>query len=166
MDTTEVRFGFVTVKTEWRNGWNFRADNPVIALPSLPEQFQLKYKLRIGRENGQDDITDININSSVFLGSRGGSGRYFCLLQDVFHPFIVIRWRRLKHRQVLLEQLVASAYELEIQNHGLEVMAHHAEEVAEEKIRFLRILPMSSITPVTLIHGPIQQALALTSIKR
>lgn len=74
--------------------------------------------------------------------------------------------RQLKHRQVLLKQLVAQrTHELEIQNRSLEVMAHHVEEVAEEKIRFFTHITHEFRTPVTLIHGPIQQALALTSDK-
>ena len=45
-----------------------------------------------------------------------------------------------------MKQLVAQrTHELEIQNRSLEVMAHHVEEVAEEKIRFFTILPMSSV---------------------
>ena len=72
----------------------------------------------------------------------------------------------MRHRQVLLEQLVAQrTHELEVQNHSLEVMAHHVEDMAEEKIRFFTHLTHEFRTPVTLIHGPIQQALALTSDK-
>ena len=44
-------------------------------------------------------------------------------------------------------------------------MAHHVEDMAEEKIRFFTHLTHEFRTPVTLIHGPIQQALALTSDK-
>ena len=65
-----------------------------------------------------------------------------------------------------MKQLVAQrTHELEIQNRSLEVMAHHVEEVAEEKIRFFTHITHEFRTPVTLIHGPIQQALALTSDK-
>lgn len=42
-------------------------------------------------------------------------------------------------------------------------MAHHVEDMAEEKIRFFTHITHEFRTPVTLIHGPIQQALALTS---
>ena len=66
-----------------------------------------------------------------------------------FHPFYRYKVRRLRHRQVLLEQLVAQrTHELEVQNHSLEVMAHHVEDMAEEKIRFFTHLTHEFRTPV------------------
>lgn len=144
------------------------ADNPVIALPSLPGgQFQLEIQTTDQEGRWQDDILDINIQVRPYYYKSWWFWSLLLLVAGCLSvAFYRYKVRQLKHRQVLLKQLVAQrTHELEIQNRSLEVMAHHVEEVAEEKIRFFTHITHEFRTPVTLIHGPIQQALALTSDK-
>ena len=144
------------------------ADNPVIALPSLPGgQFQLEIQATDQEGRWQDDILDINIQVRPYYYKSWWFWSLLLLVAGCLSvAFYRYKVRQLKHRQVLLKQLVAQrTHELEIQNRSLEVMAHHVEEVAEEKIRFFTHITHEFRTPVTLIHGPIQQALALTSDK-
>ena len=144
------------------------ADNPVIALPSLPGgQFQLEIQATDQEGRWQDDILDINIQVRPYYYKSWWFWSLLLLVAGCLSvAFYRYKVRQLKHRQVLLKQLVAQrTHELEIQNRSLEIMAHHVEEVAEEKIRFFTHITHEFRTPVTLIHGPIQQALALTSDK-
>lgn len=124
------------------------ADNPVIALPSLPGgQFQLEIQATDQEGRWQDDILDINIQVRPYYYKSWWFWSLLLLVAGCLSvAFYRYKVRQLKHRQVLLKQLVAQrTHELEIQNRSLEVMAHHVEEVAEEKYVFLRILPMSSV---------------------
>lgn len=144
------------------------ADNPVIALPSLPGgQFQLEIQATDQEGRWQDDILDINIQVRPYYYKSWWFWSLLLLVAGCLSvAFYRYKVRQLKHRQVLLKQLVAQrTHELEIQNRSLEIKAHHVEEVAEEKIRFFTHITHEFRTPVTLIHGPIQQALALTSDK-
>lgn len=150
-------------------GWmELSADNPVIVLSSLPGgKFQLEMQTTGLEGRWQDKISCINIQVHPYYYK---SWCFWSLLLIVIGflsvAFYRYKVRRLKRRQILLKQLVAQrTHELEIQNRSLEIMAHHVEEVAEEKIRFFTHITHEFRTPVTLIHGPIQQALALTSDK-
>lgn len=150
-------------------GWmELSADNPVIVLSSLPGgKFQLEMQTTDLEGRWQDKISCINIQVHPYYYK---SWCFWSLLLIVIGflsvAFYRYKVRRLKRRQILLKQLVAQrTHELEIQNRSLEIMAHHVEEVAEEKIRFFTHITHEFRTPVTLIHGPIQQALALTSDK-
>lgn len=150
-------------------GWmELSADNPVIVLSSLPGgKFQLEMQTTDLEGRWQDKISCINIQVHPYYYK---SWWFWSLLLIVIGflsvAFYRYKVRRLKRRQILLKQLVAQrTHELEIQNRSLEIMAHHVEEVAEEKIRFFTHITHEFRTPVTLIHGPIQQALALTSDK-
>lgn len=144
------------------------SDNPVIIFPSLTSGI---YKLEIQSTDGEGKWSERVLRLDIQVRPYFYKSWWFLLLllmsvvclSILFYRYKV---RRLRHRQVLLEQLVAQrTHELEVQNHSLEVMAHHVEDMAEEKIRFFTHLTHEFRTPVTLIHGPIQQALALTSDK-
>lgn len=144
------------------------SDNPVIIFPSLTSGI---YKLEIQSTDGEGKWSERILRLNIQVRPYFYKSWWFLLLllmsvvclSILFYRYKV---RRLRHRQVLLEQLVAQrTHELEVQNHSLEVMAHHVEDMAEEKIRFFTHLTHEFRTPVTLIHGPIQQALALTSDK-
>lgn len=144
------------------------SDNPVIIFPSLTSGV---YKLEIQSTDGEGKWSERVLRLDIQVRPYFYKSWWFLLLllmsvvclSILFYRYKV---RRLRHRQVLLEQLVAQrTHELEVQNHSLEVMAHHVEDMAEEKIRFFTHLTHEFRTPVTLIHGPIQQALALTSDK-
>ena len=144
------------------------SDNPVIIFPSLTSGI---YKLEIQSTDGEGKWSERILRLNIQVRPYFYKSWWFLLLllMSVFCLSILFyryKVRRLRHRQVLLEQLVAQrTHELEVQNHSLEVMAHHVEDMAEEKIRFFTHLTHEFRTPVTLIHGPIQQALALTSDK-
>lgn len=144
------------------------SDNPVIIFPSLTSGV---YKLEIQSTDGEGKWSERVLRLDIQVRPYFYKSWWFLLLllmsvvclSILFYRYKV---RRLRHRQVLLEQLVAQrTHELEVQNHSLEVMAHHVEDMAEKKIRFFTHLTHEFRTPVTLIHGPIQQALALTSDK-
>lgn len=130
-------------------GWmELSADNPVIVLSSLPGgKFQLEMQTTDLEGRWQDKISCINIQVHPYYYK---SWCFWSLLLIVIGflsvAFYRYKVRRLKRRQILLKQLVAQrTHELEIQNRSLEIMAHHVEEVAEEKIRFLHISLMSSV---------------------
>lgn len=159
----------IRYKSEEAEKWTeLLSENPVITFPSLASG---AYKLEIQSMDGEGKWSERILQLDIQVRSYFYKSWWFLLLllmsvvclSILFYRYKV---RRLRHRQVLLEQLVAQrTHELEVQNHSLEVMAHHVEDMAEEKIRFFTHLTHEFRTPVTLIHGPIQQALALTSDK-
>ncbi|MBQ8674506.1 MAG: response regulator [Bacteroides sp.] len=70
--------------------------------------------------------------------------------------------RRYREQRARLEEKVKQrTQELAVQNQQLESMARHVKEVTEEKIAFFINITHEFRTPVTLIHGPIEQALKL-----
>ena len=159
----------IRYKSEEAEKWTeLLSENPVITFPSLASG---AYKLEIQSMDGEGKWSERILQLGIQVRPYFYKSWWFLLLllmsvvclSILFYRYKV---RRLRHRQVLLEQLVAQrTHELEVQNHSLEVMAHHVEDMAEEKIRFFTHLTHEFRTPVTLIHGPIQQALALTSDK-
>lgn len=159
----------IRYKSEEAEKWTeLLSENPVITFPSLASG---AYKLEIQSTDGEGKWSERILQLGIQVRPYFYKSWWFLLLllmsvvclSILFYRYKV---RRLRHRQVLLEQLVAQrTHELEVQNHSLEVMAHHVEDMAEEKIRFFTHLTHEFRTPVTLIHGPIQQALALTSDK-
>lgn len=159
----------IRYKSEEAEKWTeLLSENPVITFPSLASG---AYKLEIQSTDGEGKWSERILQLDIQVRPYFYKSWWFLLLllmsvvclSILFYRYKV---RRLRHRQVLLEQLVAQrTHELEVQNHSLEVMAHHVEDMAEEKIRFFTHLTHEFRTPVTLIHGPIQQALALTSDK-
>lgn len=159
----------IRYKSEEAEKWTeLLSENPVITFPSLASG---AYKLEIQSMDGEGKWSERILPLGIQVRPYFYKSWWFLLLllmsvvclSILFYRYKV---RRLRHRQVLLEQLVAQrTHELEVQNHSLEVMAHHVEDMAEEKIRFFTHLTHEFRTPVTLIHGPIQQALALTSDK-
>lgn len=159
----------IRYKSEEAEKWTeLLSENPVITFPSLASG---AYKLEIQSMDGEGKWSERILQLDIQVRPYFYKSWWFLLLllmsvvclSILFYRYKV---RRLRHRQVLLEQLVAQrTHELEVQNHSLEVMAHHVEDMAEEKIRFFTHLTHEFRTPVTLIHGPIQQALALTSDK-
>lgn len=159
----------IRYKSEEAEKWTeLLSENPVITFPSLASG---AYKLEIQSMDGEGKWSERILQLDIQVRPYFYKSWWFLLLllmsvvclSILFYRYKV---RRLRHRQVLQEQLVAQrTHELEVQNHSLEVMAHHVEDMAEEKIRFFTHLTHEFRTPVTLIHGPIQQALALTSDK-
>ena len=159
----------IRYKSEEAEKWTeLLSENPVITFPSLASG---AYKLEIQSMDGEGKWSERILQLDIQVRPYFYKSWWFLLLllmsvvclSILFYRYKV---RRLRHWQVLLEQLVAQrTHELEVQNHSLEVMAHHVEDMAEEKIRFFTHLTHEFRTPVTLIHGPIQQALALTSDK-
>lgn len=159
----------IRYKSEEAEKWTeLLSENPVITFPSLASG---AYKLEIQSMDGEGKWSERILPLGIQVRPYFYKSWWFLLLllmsvvclSILFYRYKV---RRLRPRQVLLEQLVAQrTHELEVQNHSLEVMAHHVEDMAEEKIRFFTHLTHEFRTPVTLIHGPIQQALALTSDK-
>lgn len=76
------------------------------------------------------------------------------------------RWKmkRYKEQRAELERKVKErTQELAVQNRQLEAMAEQVKEATEEKISFFTNITHEFRTPVTLIHGPIEQALRETT---
>lgn len=144
------------------------SENPVLVVSSLPSgrcRLEIQSTDKEGKWMKETLTLDIQV-CPYYYKSWWFWLLIFMVAGCLSVTFYRYKVRRLKRRQVLLEQLVAQrTHELEVQNHSLEVMAHHVEEMAEEKIRFFTHITHEFRTPVTLIHGPIQQALALTSDK-
>ena len=72
------------------------------------------------------------------------------------------RWKVKHYREqrAELERKVGErTHELAVQNQRLEAMAEQVKAVTEEKISFFTNITHEFRTPVTLIHGPIEQAL-------
>lgn len=148
-------------------GWmELSSDNPVLVVPALPSRtcrLQIQSTDKEGKWMQRTLSLDIQVRPYYYK-----SGWFWLLILLVigglFMVFYRYKVRSLKGRQLLLERLVKQrTHELEVQNHSLEVMARHVEDMAEEKIRFFTHITHEFRTPVTLIQGPVRQALTLTS---
>lgn len=162
-ESVRIRYRLVGNDEEWIE---LPSENPVITLSSLPSR-NCRLEIQTTNQEGewQKEVWQLDLKVRPYYYKSWWFWALVILvagsLSVLFYRYKV---RRLKHRQAVLEQLVARrTHELEVQNHSLEVMAHHVEEMAEEKIRFFTHITHEFRTPVTLIHGPIEQALSLTS---
>lgn len=164
-ETVRIRYRLAGKGEEWTE---LNAKNPVIVLPSLPwGGCRLEIQTADFEGKWQDEIQTLDLSVRPYYYK---SWWFWLLVLMAGGCFSVVFYRykvrSLKRRQMVLEQLVAQrTHELEVQNHSLEVMAHHVEDMAEEKIRFFTHLTHEFRTPVTLIQGPVHQALKMTSDK-
>ena len=121
------------------------------------------FQVRATDEKGHwsDKVTEIKVSITPYFYK---SWWFYLLLAIVaaIGSYYFYRWkvRMYREQKKQLEKEVAErTRELEVQNEQLEVMAHHVEEITEEKIAFFTNITHELRTPVTLINGPIKRAL-------
>lgn len=159
-----IRFGYYLegYDEDWRETLVGESALTYVSLPPGRYILHLKATDRDGHWTNKEMTVTVRV-VPYFYKSVWFWGIILLLLGGGSYAYYRYKVRLLRRRQVRLEELVSErTHELEVQNRQLEVMAHRMEEVTAEKIAFFTNMAHEFRTPVTLIQGPLEQALERT----
>lgn len=159
-----IRFGYYLegYDEDWRETLAGESSLTYVSLPPGHYVLHLKATDRDGHWTDKEMAVTVRV-VPYFYKSVWFWGIFFLLLCGGSYGYYRYKVRLLRRRQVRLEELVSErTHELEVQNRQLEVMARRMEEVTAEKIAFFTNMAHEFRTPVTLIQGPLEQALERT----
>lgn len=146
------------------NTWTETMPGEYIAKYNFVPPGNYTFQIRATDEKGHwsDEITEIDIHiASYFYKTWWFYLLLAFLTAAAIYYFYLWKVRMYREQKRLLQKEVAErTRELEVQNEQLAVMAHHIEEITEEKIVFFTNITHEFRTPITLINGPIKHALS------